>query len=346
MIAHITTESEITMILDGQAYTMPRDSAQAEMLLAELRSQSPDKAKLVKLASMATAVELYSDGGIKIMNDGRVEKDGVALPPVLAEKVYQCFKDGVPYKHLANFFSRLEANTSRRAIEGLYQFLGHLGMPITEDGHFLGYKGVGADYMDIHSHKFLNTPGAVLTMERKEVCDDADIGCSYGYHVGSHEYATHWAGESGHVMIVEVDPADVVSIPKDCEFQKLRTCKYKVVCESLGKMGDGGVGDSEKPYQTAFAFKVDEDEGDDVEFGFDEGDEDDFEDKTPEDPVLAVAYKAGETRANALLEKGIVVLESDKYFSASALRNLKAAYGGSDAALESYLDGFKAVMGD
>ena len=30
-------------------------------------------------------------------------------------------------------------------------------------------------------------------------------------------------------MIVKIDPADVVSVPNDCECQKLRTCKYVVV---------------------------------------------------------------------------------------------------------------------
>ena len=30
-------------------------------------------------------------------------------------------------------------------------------------------------------------------------------------------------------MRVEIDPADVVSVPKDCDCQKLRTSKYKVV---------------------------------------------------------------------------------------------------------------------
>ena len=30
-------------------------------------------------------------------------------------------------------------------------------------------------------------------------------------------------------MVVEIDPADVVSVPNDCDCQKLRTAKYKVV---------------------------------------------------------------------------------------------------------------------
>jgi hypothetical protein len=37
--------------------------------------------------------------------------------------------------------------------------------------------------------------------------------------------------QNGHLMLVEIDPADVVSIPVDSEFQKLRTCRYKVVSE-------------------------------------------------------------------------------------------------------------------
>ena len=30
-------------------------------------------------------------------------------------------------------------------------------------------------------------------------------------------------------MIVEIDPSDVVSVPHDCDCQKLRTAQYKVV---------------------------------------------------------------------------------------------------------------------
>ena len=30
-------------------------------------------------------------------------------------------------------------------------------------------------------------------------------------------------------MVVEIDPSDVVSVPHDCDCQKLRTSKYKVV---------------------------------------------------------------------------------------------------------------------
>ena len=44
-------------------------------------------------------------------------------------------------------------------------------------------------------------------------------------------------------MRVEIDPRDVVSVPKDCDCQKLRTCKYKVVAlhETIEKPLDEGI---------------------------------------------------------------------------------------------------------
>ena len=60
------------------------------------------------------------------------------------------------------------------------------------------------------------------------VCDDASVGCSDGFHAGSLDYAEGF-GRGGNLMIVEINPADVVSVPNDSDCQKLRTCKYKVV---------------------------------------------------------------------------------------------------------------------
>ena len=39
-------------------------------------------------------------------------------------------------------------------------------------------------------------------------------------------------------MIVEINPADVVSVPNDCDCQKLRTFKYKVVSLFEKKLED------------------------------------------------------------------------------------------------------------
>ena len=81
------------------------------------------------------------------------------------------------------------ANPSRRATEELYRFLEHKSMPLTPEGNFLAYKGVTSDFKDCYSRKFDNSVGQTLTMIRNQVCDDANVGCSDGFHAGSYEYA-------------------------------------------------------------------------------------------------------------------------------------------------------------
>jgi hypothetical protein len=72
-------------------------------------------------------------------------------------------------------------------------------------------------------------------MTRNKVCDDANVGCSHGFHAGSLDYAKSY-GNGGHLMVVEIDPRDVVSVPLDCDQQKLRTAKYKVVAHFEKKL--------------------------------------------------------------------------------------------------------------
>jgi hypothetical protein len=60
-------------------------------------------------------------------------------------------------------------------------------------------------------------------------------------HVGSLEYVRGFAcgyGEEGgdRIVIVKTNPADVVSVPHDCEYQKVRTAKYLVVSEYTGPL--------------------------------------------------------------------------------------------------------------
>ena len=52
--------------------------------------------------------------------------------------------------------------------------------------------------------------------------------CAPGLHFGSVYYAESYGNDDDAAIIVKIDPADVVSIPKnDCE--KGRCCGYEVV---------------------------------------------------------------------------------------------------------------------
>ena len=120
-------------------------------------------------------------------------------------------------------------NPSKRSVTELYGFLEKGNMPITPDGHFLAYKKVRADYRDCHTGTMDNSVGQIVEMERNFVDDDKDRTCSTGLHFCSRDYLNHFGGE--RIMIVKVNPKDVVSIPSDYNDSKGRACRYEVISE-------------------------------------------------------------------------------------------------------------------
>lgn len=151
---------------------------------------------------------------------------------------------------MSNFIARLYQNTTRYVREQLFSWLkanfddkSTHSFTIMPDGRFVGYKGCRRDELNnivsINSgHGFVNgteytnahlpnNVGDVVSMPREEVQDDPQTGCSTGLHVGTYEYASQFA--SGVLVRVAVAPEDVVSIPLDCEWQKLRACRYEVL---------------------------------------------------------------------------------------------------------------------
>jgi len=225
MIPYILTDNSLTVVVNGKAHTMDSTNPAFTQAVEALKSEDTDK--LEQMFDTSKAVENYIDGSIAVQ-DGVVRYQGHEVHNHVVERILDFMRGGLPYKPLVKFLEKLMANPSRRAVNELYTFLEHKAMPLTPDGNFLAYKGVKSDFTDWHSGQFSNDVGAVNEMPRNFVCDDADIGCSDGFHAGSLDYAESF-GRGGNLMVVEINPADVVSVPTDCDCQKLRTCKYKVV---------------------------------------------------------------------------------------------------------------------
>jgi hypothetical protein len=182
---------------------------------------------------------------VEISNDGSsLFYKGVEVNNVVVDRILKFMTAGLPVDPLIAFLERLLANPSKRSIDELYKFLEHENLPITVDGKFLAYKGVNDDYTDCHTSTFDNAPGNTHEMARNEVDDDARRACSNGFHVGSLEYAT---GFGSRTVIVEVDPADVVSVPYE-DANKLRTSKYTVIADFNGALGDP-LHDASSPYR-------------------------------------------------------------------------------------------------
>lgn len=259
---YIITNDGITAVIGGETHTITRDNpsfGQVKQAIAK-HIRNTDATYIADLFRTANAVKRYTNGAIEVSADGSsLFFKGQEVHNVVVDRIIRFMSEGLPVGPLLRFLERLLANPSRRSIQELYTFLEHKALPICEDGCFLAYKGVKDDYTDVHSGTFSNKVGVTNSMSRSKVDDDFRRGCSFGFHVGSLEYATGWGPRT---VICKIDPADVVSVPEDCNFQKLRTAKYTVVDDYHGALSDA-LHSSKRPYQSWRDVVLDEDEDDD-----------------------------------------------------------------------------------
>lgn len=176
-------------------------------------------------------IEEYIEGsGLTMVNGTLQDAQGNKLPQVLSERLVDLKEDGMPVTALVNFWENLKQNPSMNSREQLYKFLEQNGHPLTEDGHFIAYRGVRTDFKDRHSGTFDNSPGSVCEVPRENVDDNPNRTCSAGLHVAAFEYANGFAPIT---VEVKVNPRDVVAVPTDYNGQKMRVCRFEViqVCE-------------------------------------------------------------------------------------------------------------------
>ena len=192
------------------------------------------------------------------------------LPQALADKVRSIHKEGLPLNLFEKFWQNLQDNPSASSVRELYEFLAYKELPLTEDGCFLAYKGLEQNFWSISGNKqtkvvkgqvdqngrILNTVGSEIEVKRYDVDDNRDHHCSFGLHVGSLDYARDFA--RGAVVVVKVNPKDVVSVPADYNCQKCRVSAYKVVSEFGEEIKAPVVDESNNPIPNEDSKKRDE----------------------------------------------------------------------------------------
>jgi acyl carrier protein len=186
-------------------------------------------AKTVEIAVAETNEITYEHGFIWYR--------GVQVNNYCVDKILALKRDGANVSMFEKFLVNLYANPNKEVIPYLYEFLEYGGQPITQNGTFLALKRVRSDYRDIHSGRFDNSPGQTVTEDRSVVNSDRNTTCARGLHFCSWEYLSHFGSserDSDRVVIVEINPADVVMIPSDYNNTKARCCKYKVLYD-IGK---------------------------------------------------------------------------------------------------------------
>ena len=216
--------------------------------VVDLIKEEDNDDEILQAISVRAAVENFSSSGAITVVGNDVRYKDRALHGLDVDHLLEAIHTGNKRqaKALTLFLENKQLNPSYRAVNDMYKFRQDRGMPLTDDGCFLAYKGVQTSYWSKNGNtetivlsgqtneqgQILNTIGAYIEVDRKCVEDDVTKGCGEGLHAGSLQYASGW-GEK--VIIVKINPKDVVSVP-EAEDNKMRVCAYTVVNECEGLM--------------------------------------------------------------------------------------------------------------
>jgi hypothetical protein len=273
--AKIVGRDSVTVMIDGQMYS----AGQSHLNYAKLREAVDDNdAEAFLAAYEIIKADTLTGSGIEVKDDS-VYFNGKVLHNTLCNRLLALVRAGKDASSMTKFLENLMQNPSAKAISELYDFLENKNLPITDDGHFLGYKTVGPNWYskaagkltllqgkdDGRGHVY-NGVGEIIECPRNEVDDERDNECSYGLHVGGLLYSGvggtyHSTGDK--CLIVKVNPKDVIAVPRDYNAQKLRTCKYEVVSEFVGALN--------KPvYEAGDKYVTDNDYTEDGDYEYDD----------------------------------------------------------------------------
>jgi len=245
-IAYMLLDRHLSIVIDGHPHEIDAKHPHRAQIIALLKRPEgeTEKAEGVRAEALLKAIKadkldlrvLANKVGwedVKV-DHGVVTVKGKPMRTSLTQRIVELQAAGLPYDAFVRFLVNLQENPSQESRDALFDFLERGRFPLTDDGCFLGYKGVVEGVLngkktlvDQHSHSFDMSPGNVHEMPRDKVDDNRNSACGAGFHVGTIDHAR---GFGAHMIVVKVNPRDAVSVPTS-DTTKLRCCRYEVVNE-------------------------------------------------------------------------------------------------------------------
>jgi hypothetical protein len=280
----ISGSGNIGIVCDGESYNVSNDHMNYEKILNALRNKNYEAIPTLVDIGKGITVSAQKAGGDVVIKDGLVWHKGFIVDNTLTRRIIALVGQNYPFEPMLRFLENLMLNPSARAISELYTFLDVNNIPITEDGCFLAYKRVKDDFKDIYTGTIDNSvTGIPVKFDRKDVVDDKNQTCAQGLHACSLGYLNEFHSGEGQIMILKINPRDVVSIPTDYNNSKMRVCEYLVLSEFVIDEKSGLREAFEKPVYAADGSEFDNSDNEDTS-DCDEDEDDVSDDENDVDP--------------------------------------------------------------
>lgn len=234
MSAFILTTDGVSGLADMKPFNVNRSHKNFIAIMDALKAKEWHRIhELVNVThQIAGAIDLPQWGGrIQICAEaGVILFDGHEIRNTLVDRIVEMLTDGFDVTPMCKFLENC-MNVRKDVADRIFDWIEAGCMPITEDGCFLAYKRVDYDYTSFHDGKTNNPVGGWVRLPRS-MCDDSQHNtCSTGLHFCSQGYLPSYHGGRGRILVLKVNPADVIAIPDEYGTAKGRACAYEIIAE-------------------------------------------------------------------------------------------------------------------
>ncbi len=234
-VPFIVSLDSVILILQGRPVPITDTHPNFTVIKDHLKAGTGDQDTLEPLTDIPKWINAQIKHEDIAVTEDTVYFKGVPIENFLTQRMITMLEQGFDILPWVKFMTKLYTHPDERARNELFGWLDKAQMPITPDGNFLAYKKVRSDYMSFHHNPdgsaVSNKIGDTVSMERDAVDANPDRTCSRGLHFCSYSYLPSYHGNTGKVVVLEINPHDVVAIPTDYNCAKGRAASYKVVGE-------------------------------------------------------------------------------------------------------------------
>lgn len=251
---YFISEQSVVLLKGASRYIAGRDHANFKKIVDRIKTGEFDN--IERLFNIRDTLEKCFN--VTIKNGNRVYYKTKEVNNAVSQRILNYVRDGLPYRGWVCFLNKLMENPSEHCRQQLFNYVNKHGIALCEDGFLYAYKAVKKDYFDWHTgktHKY--SIGKIVKMDRDK-CETADnVGCGTGLHIADAKYLDKYYQkfEETKYLLCRFSPKDVMSVPTDENWEKIRVCKLRVMRElrrqDIVPLGDRHMGKNGRNIKSA-----------------------------------------------------------------------------------------------
>lgn len=229
------TPNSVSLFGGGQTLTARDSHPNFKKIVSFIMSGKYQDAE--KLFSITEFVKTATSNKITIKNNG-VYYLNIQLHNAVCNKILDFVAQGLDVNPWLKFLEKLLENPSKYIYNNLYSFMEQYKLSIDDHGDIYALKAVKYNLKSKWTDLVQYVVGETYSEPRVLLTDDQnDSYCGKGLWFGHEKFVFDYGSENDHVLVVKVNPKDVIAIPSLSSYQKMAACAITPILD-LGEISN------------------------------------------------------------------------------------------------------------